>query len=194
MPETRLPDIQTLRLADMPSLDSWLSHTAIHEAGHAIVTAAYRWPVEYASLNEGDGGGFCKVEFPERISSSAVSLRRVISVQLAGMAAQALMTGVGEDLRREIAAGSSTDTIRAFRLAAMLVSKEQRLDLIDSMGARAQHLLRRHYRALFWLAAELTEQRRISGDRIRDVVKHCRTLPPLRPLQFGLLVRERPAA
>lgn len=174
------------------------AHTAVHEAGHALVAALTTRllpSVVVSNSASGDMQGFCWVEWPEDLETRE-TLRKGIMVGLGGYLAERMVfgedhtsSGVVNDLARVSALanravkkyGMGRDPILiAFASAGQEdafahkdIHAQEALTLVKQCQEEATALLERNKRALLKLAAILTEKNRMLREEIGEVLTAC---------------------
>lgn len=176
--------------------DDVQAHTAVHEAGHAILAALTLRILPEAVLTQtADSGsqGFCQVRFPENLRTKDI-LRKDIMISLGGLVAERMIfgpeqtsTGVVSDL--ESASELANQAIKDYGMGKDPTSvyvedpghydsffhdedhTEQALEIIKACEAEAEAILLRNKHLLLRMSHHLTVHSRMDQAEIGDCVK-----------------------
>lgn len=159
-----------------PDDPRWLT-VAFHEAGHAVAGEVLGWPVVEVTLEPpAEGYGVAGCRFRElsmvdqvRASLDGEMLLRCAQIAMAGPLAEMRVSGTELDRK-----GWATDIrqVRA-RLQGMIRwghTSATLDDLVSQSNAATREFLDAWWPAVIALAHELRDARRVSGERVREIV------------------------
>lgn len=183
----------SLRQKSIPGVQA---HTAVHEAGHAVlaVLTLRILPSLIVSRSVDDESeGFCIVNFPEGVFTKDL-LRKDIIISLGGYVAERLIfgddntsSGVWKDI--EHASAQANRAIKSYAMGSDPISiavyagsnndffyteekyKEEALKLIRDCEKEAEHLLRKHKLVLLAISEYLTQQYKMEEAKIEEIVR-----------------------
>ncbi len=184
--------LENLRKSSEPEIQA---HTAVHEAGHAVLAVATLRivPALIVSRTASDSAeGFCQINFPKG-PVTRDTLRKDIVITLGGYVAEKLIfgeqftcTGVYADI--EEASSLANKAVRNYAMGkdpihmaikttnnndVFLVNQKyeiEALELIKSCEAEAMQLMRRNKRLLLKLSEFLTAHSRMEETQIEEYV------------------------
>ena len=176
--------------------DDQQAHTAVHEAGHAILAAlTLRILPEVVVSRTADAGteGFCQVNFPPRLFTREL-VRKDIIITLGGWIAEKMIfgpentsTGVWSDI--QLATERATHAIQSYAMGSDPVRismadarfsealshrqehDDQAIKLIKACEKKAEEMLARNKKLLLKMAAYLTINARMKKKKIRVFVE-----------------------
>jgi cell division protease FtsH len=176
------------------------AHTAVHEAGHAVLAALTLRIVPTVVVSKtasGDCEGFCLISFPEGPQTKE-TIRKDIIISLGGYAAERLIFGdenTSSGVRRDIEMATELAN-RAIRKYAMgtdpiLISVEsvnaedhfyhqekytqEAMRIIKTGMQQAEEILKRNKLLLLKMSDYLTTNARMEGKMIADFVQQYST-------------------
>lgn len=139
--------------------DDAQAHTAVHEAGHAVICCMLLGilPEEVVSKTTSAAEGYCRIKLPDILTKQVV--KKDITVGLGGYVAEKLI--FGEDLR---SAGSSSDIEMVTQKAIAYVKSYGMNGNPILIGMPSQHLNESHH-------FDHTQ----SDKEVKDLIKSCLT-------------------
>lgn len=152
---------------------------ALHEAGHAVVGCVLGQTITGVSISAREDS-YGRVEFkpPERNPSEKPRFREVkryVVALLAGHGAQSLAMSGARSFRSE------REWVEAeLNVFAAVGHAEQAAELLDRLWEATRRLLRRHWKAVTQVAAELETAGQVSGAYVRELLEVETTAQPAR--------------
>ncbi|MEM7655743.1 MAG: AAA family ATPase [Bacteroidota bacterium] len=171
--------------------DDVQAHTAVHEAGHAVLAALTLRILPESVLTQtadSDSQGFCRVRFPEDLRTKEI-LRKDIIISLGGLVAEKMVfgeeqtsTGVISDL--ETATELANRAIKDYGMGSQPISvfiqdpdhydsffhkdehETEALAIIQACEHEAETILRRNKRLLLRMASYLTTHSRMDKAQV----------------------------
>ena len=189
--------------------DDQQAHTAVHEAGHAILAAlTLRIIPEVVVSKTADAGseGFCQLNFPPRLFTREL-VRKDITITLGGWIAEKMIfgpentsTGVWSDI--QLATERATHAIQSYamgsdpvrismadaRFSEALTHRQehddQAISLIKACEKEAEEILTRNKKLLLKMGEYLTKNARMKKKKIRAFVEKYSVEPWVRKEGF----------
>ncbi|MEO1451207.1 MAG: hypothetical protein AAFV07_16880, partial [Bacteroidota bacterium] len=176
--------------------DDVQAHTAVHEAGHAVLAAlTLRILPDYVLTQtaDADAQGFCQIRFPEDLRTREI-IHKDIVISLGGLIAERMVfgpehtsTGVVSDL--ENASEMANRAIKDYGMGADPISiqvespdyydsffheakhGEEALAIVHKCAKEAEEILVRNKRVLLHMAQQLTDSARMDKADIEACLK-----------------------
>ena len=181
------------------SKDDFQAHTAVHEAGHAVVACicAQLIPEEIVSKTAGTKAGYCRVRMPEIITRD--TLKKDITIGLGGYLAEKLIFGdnlqsAGSYMDIEMVTERAVSYVKTYGMTGIPIrigvvsdkmnethhfehisADKEVKKLIDTCLKNAEKILKTNKRLLLKIAEYLSENSRMEQDLTREFVRKYAT-------------------